>query len=133
MKKLLGIAGFVLLSCVPAHGQSNKGTGVGGSSPLGVSSGGGGGIGGGVNGGGARLPNYPSAHFSTSAISGGDPSFAPSTFLTFEQAIAEGRAESANQKSLAEVATENSATPKAKAKFAFVQDAQGKVVPVPQQ
>lgn len=129
MKRLLGIAAFVLVFCLPAHGQSSKV----GAAPSSVATSGGGGIGSAVNGTGARLPNYPSAHFSTSAVSGGDPSYAPSTFLTFEQAIAEGRAESANQKSLAEAATENNATPKAKAKFAFVQNAQGKVVPVPQQ
>ncbi len=135
MKKAIGIAAFVLVFSVPAHGQGSKGTAVGNSSssPTGMG-GGGGGTGSGLSGTtGARLPVYPAAHFGTSAVSGGDPSYAPSTFLTFEQAIAEGRSEAADQKTVAQVAAENSATPKAKAKFAFVQDAQGKVVPAPQQ
>jgi hypothetical protein len=39
----------------------------------------------------------------------------------------------ANQKSLAQSAAENSAAPKAQAKFRFVQDANGNVVPAAQQ
>jgi hypothetical protein len=136
MKKLIGIAAFVLVFSVPTHGQASKGPVVGssGSGATGASGGSsGGGFGGGLNGTGTKLPAYPAARFGTSSVSGGDPSFAPSTFLTFEQAIAEGKSESANQKSLAEVAAENSVTSKTKAKFAFVQDAKGKVVPAPQQ
>jgi hypothetical protein len=135
MKKLIGIAAFVLVFSAAAHGQGSKGGAAVSSSagPIGTS-GGGGGTGGGFSGtGGATLPRYPATHFGTSAVSGGDPSFAPSTFLTFEQAIAEGKSESASQKPLAEAAAENNVTPKTKAKFVFVQDAKGKVVPAPQQ
>jgi hypothetical protein len=131
MKRILGIAAFVLVFSAPTHGQAFKGTG--GAAPTATSTGAG--TGGSLSGtSGARLPKYPAANFSATAVSGGDPSYSPSTFLTFEQAIAEGKAvEAANQKSLAQIAAENSNTPKTKAKFAFVQDAQGKVVPVRQQ
>jgi hypothetical protein len=130
MKKILGIAAFVLVFSVPAHGQASKG--VGSSAPM-VANGGGGTSGSLSGTSGARLPAYPAAKLATAAVSGGDPSYSPSTFLTFEQAIAEGKAEAANQKSLAQAAAENSTTPKTKAKFAFVQDARGNVVPAPQQ
>jgi hypothetical protein len=130
MKKVIGIAAFVLVFSIPAHGQTSKGGGIGvGSSGSPNANGGGGGMAGGLNGSGGRLPSYAAANLGAVAISGaGDPSFAPSTFLTFEQAVAEGKAESANQKTLAQIAAENSTTPKARAKFAFVQDANGKVV-----
>ena len=69
-----------------------------------------------------------------SAVSGGDPSFAPSTFLSFDQAVAEGRAIlAADQKSLGQVAAENSSRQKAAVKFTFVQDADGNVVPAARQ
>jgi hypothetical protein len=136
MKKLIGSAAFVLLFSIPAHAQS-RGGGVGSAPSANVAGGGGaGGTGGGGIGGngGARLQSYPRASFEASSVSGGDPSFAPSTFLSFDQAVAEGKAIiAADQKSLAQTAAENSATPKAKAKVTFVQDAEGKVVPTAQQ
>jgi hypothetical protein len=135
MKKLIGVGAFVLLFLLPAHAQNRAGGG--GSAPSTNSNGGGGGTGAGSNGGGTsgtRLPGYPRASFDLSAVSGGDPSFAPSTFLSFDQAVAEGKAiMAADQKSVAQSAVENSTTPKAKAKFSWVQDANGKVVPAAQQ
>ena len=131
MKKLLGVATIVLLFSIPAHGQG-RGVTVGSAPSANATGGGGAGGGAGDIGGGnsVRLPTYPPATFVVSAVSGGDPSFAPSTFLTFEQAVAEGKAiNDADRKSLAQVAAENSNAPKAKAKFSFVQDANGKVVP----
>jgi hypothetical protein len=134
MKKILGMAVLVLLISIPAHGQMGKSGGVGASASSAPSQGGGGGVNGGaVDASRPRLPSYPSAQFGVSAVSGGDPSYAPSAFLTFDQAVAEGKATmAAEQKSLAQVAAENIAAQKAKAKFAFVQDAQGRVVPAEQ-
>jgi hypothetical protein len=135
MNKLLGVAAIVMLFSIPVHAQS-RGTSVG-SAPAASANGGGGGIGGGagdIGGTSARLPAYPRATFDISTVSGGDPSFAPSAFLPFEQAVAEGKAiNDADRKSLAQVAAENNAALKAKAKFSFVQDANGKVVPTAQQ
>jgi hypothetical protein len=129
MKKLIGVVALVLLSSLPAHAQA-KGGAVGSSSSP-ISQGGGGtGSSGAGGGGGSRLPGNPPTAFAVSAVSGGDPSFAPSTFLSFDQAVAEGKAiNAASQKSLGEIAAENSTAPKAKSKFTFVQNADGNVVP----
>jgi hypothetical protein len=135
MKKGFGIAALVLLSAIQAHGQAtNKGPAVGGGATASSTSGGGGIGGGGATSSGSRLPSYPRAQFAMSAFSGGDPSYAPSTFLTFDQAVAEGRAKvDIEHKSLGQVAAENGAAAKAKAKFTFMQDNRGNVVPAPQQ
>jgi hypothetical protein len=133
MKKLLGVATIVLLFSVPAHAQS-RGVSVGSASSASANGGGSSGSGGIGGGASARLPIYPRATLDVTAVSGGDPSFAPSSFLSFEQAVAEGKAiNDADRKSLAQVAAENNAALKAKAKFSFVQDANGKVVPTAQQ
>ncbi len=130
MKELLGVAAFVLLLSIPAHAQT-RGAGQT-TTPTSSFNGGGGGTGGGSIGGtnGARIPAYPRATFDMSEVSGGDPSFAPSTFRSFDQAVAEGKAILAeDQKSLGQIAAENSTKPKATTKFTFVQDANGNVVP----
>ncbi len=139
MKRFLGVAAFVLLFSISAQAQVKASAGSSGSSATNFNGGGGGtggsGIGGSSMGGtnGARLPSYPRATFDVTAVSGGDPSFAPSTFLSFDQAVAEGKAMiAANRKSLGQIAMENSTAPKAKAKFSFVQDANGNVVPAAQ-
>jgi hypothetical protein len=129
MKMFLGVSAFVLLFSVPAHAQI-RGTGQS-ASPMSRFNGGGGGTGGGSIGGtnAARIPNYQRATFDMSEVSGGDPSFAPSTFRSFEQAVAEGKAILAeDQKSLGQIAAENNTKQKATAKFAFVQDANGNAV-----
>jgi len=134
MKKTLGIIAMGLLFSVPAYAQGKSGgfAATAGGGPNGFpSSSGGGGIGGGGIGGGSRanLSAYPSARFATASLSG-DSSFAPSSFLTFEQAVEVGKAELAPQKSLAQVATENIAAAKAKSRVEFVQDNGGNVVPL---
>jgi hypothetical protein len=129
MKMFLGVSAFVLLFSVPAHAQM-RGTGQS-ASPMSRFNGGGGGTGGGSIGGtnAAGIPNYQRATFNMSEVSGGDPSFAPSTFRSFEQAVAEGKAILADdQKSLGQIAAENNTRQKATAKFAFVQDANGNAV-----
>jgi hypothetical protein len=133
MKKLIGVVALALLSSLPAHAQSKGGAVGSSSSAISQSGGGGTGAGGVSGGGGSRLPGYPRAAFAVSAVSGGDPSFAPSTFLSFDQAVAEGKAiNAASQKPLGEIAAENSTVPKAKAKFTYVQNADGNVVPAAQ-
>ena len=128
MKKLIGGVALGLLSSLPAHAQGKGG--AFGSSPSPISQGGGGaGSSGAGGGGGSRLPGIPPTTFAVSAVSGGDPSFAPSTFLSFDQAVAEGKAiNAASQKSLGQIAAENSTAPKAKSKFTFVQNTDGSVV-----
>lgn len=131
MKKILGIAAVGLLFSIPAYAQGRS-FGVGSNPNAALNFGGGGGAGSGSVGGSARaqLPANLPAQFRTAAFSG-DDSFAPSSFLTFQQAVEEGKLESAPQKSVAQVAAENQAAAKAKSRVAFVQDARGNVVPVP--
>ena len=135
MKKTLGIIAMGLIFSVPAYAQGRGGgfNAAAGGGPNGFpnTNGGAGAIGGGSVGGESRanLPLYPRARFATAAI-GGDASFAPSSFLTFEQAVEVGRAELAPGKSLAQVAIENIATSKIKSRMEFVQDNNGNVVPL---
>jgi len=135
MKKILGIIAMGLIFSVPAYAQGRGGgfntTAGGGPNGFPNTNGGAGAIGGGSVGGESRanLPLYPRARFATTTISG-DSSFAPSSFLTFEQAVEVGRVELTPRKSLAQVAIENSATSKIKSRIEFVQDNSGKVVPL---
>jgi hypothetical protein len=135
MRKALGIVAMALLFAIPAHAQGRGGFGASaGGGPNGSpTTAGGGGAGSGVAGGASRaqIPAYARAQFATAAFSGGDPSYAPSSFLAFEQAVQEGKLESAPQKSVAQVATQNLAAIKAKSRVAFVQDTGGRVVPLP--
>jgi hypothetical protein len=132
MKRFIGLAAFVALLSAPAHAQ-NKAIGVSSSNPItGSSYSGGGGGGGGLGSSSSgRLPRYPPAQFAVNAVSGTEEAYNPSTFLSYDQAIAAGKAANAGTKSLAETAVENSNTQKAKAKVAFVQDADGNVVAIP--
>jgi len=62
-------------------------------------------------------------------VTGTDADFTPSSFRTFEQAVAEGKAAlAAHARTVAQVADENSKAQKAKARLAIVQDASGKVI-----
>lgn len=133
MKRLIGLAAFAALLSVSAQAQT-KAPSVSGSSPItGGSYSGGGGSGGLGSGSSGRLPSYPPAQFRVNAVSGTQEAFSPSTFLTYDQAIAAGKAALASTKTLAEIAAENSSAQKAKAKVAFVQDAHGNIIAVPQQ
>jgi len=134
MKKTLGIIAMGLVFSIPAYAQGRGGgfaAGAGGGPNGYPSSNGGGGIGGAAAGGESRanLAAYPRAQFATASLSG-DSSFAPSSFLTFEQAVEVGKAELAPQKSLAQAAIENIAATKAKSRVEFVQDNVGNVVPL---
>jgi hypothetical protein len=128
MKKFLGVAAIVFLGAIPAHAQ--RASGMGGSSSAVLNNGGGSTAGSGIGGSVTRLPVYPRATFATATVSGGDPSFSPSSFMTFEQAVAEGIAESQAGKSLAQAAADNQAALKSKSRVEFVQDHGGKVIPV---
>jgi hypothetical protein len=130
MKKFLGIAAITLLASIPAFAQS-KGGSIGSSSSAILTSSGGSVGGASIVGTSTRLSNYGRAQFATAAFSGGDSSFAPSAFLTFEQAIELGKLESAPRKSVAEAAAENLTAIKAKSRTQIVQDNGGNLVPVP--
>jgi hypothetical protein len=132
MKKLIGLAIVTLGLALSANAQSGRAGGVAGPTNGGGNGGAGGGsVGGGGMGGGSfsTLPSRPPASFATTAISGTDAEFVPSTFLPFESAVAAGQAVLAAQHaSVAQVAAANSRAPKAKAKFALIEDASGNAV-----
>ena len=133
MKKILGILALGLAFSIPAYGQGHGGGfGVGaGSGPNGFPNFAGGSVNGGAVGGGSRanIASYPRATFGTAAFSGGDASFAPSSFLTFEQAVEVGRAQLVPQKTVAQAAAETAAA-RTKSRLEFVQDNGGRVVPL---
>jgi hypothetical protein len=133
MKRLLGLAILTLGLALSASAQSGGrsfGGGTAGPSNGGTNGGGGGG-GGAISAGVgfSTLPNHPPASFAATAVSGTDGEFVPSTFLPFESAVAAGKAAlDAEHASVAQVAEANSRAPKAKAKFALIEDATGNAV-----
>jgi hypothetical protein len=129
MKKFLGVAAIVLLSSIPAHAQRAAGPAAGSSPTAAVTFGGGSVGGGGITSDTGHLPAYARATFATAAF-GGDSSFAPSSFMTFEDAVKEGVAESAPGRTVAQAAVDNQAAMREKSRIEFVQDHSGNVVPV---
>lgn len=132
MKKILGIAAVGFLCASSAHAQGKAGGFGVGSSNSAAPTLGGGSVNGGSVGGSARaqLPAIYRTQFGLAAFSG-DASFAPSSFLSFEQAVQEGKLESEAPKTVAEAAAENQVAKKEKSRLEFVQDPVGNVVPIP--
>ena len=128
MKKLLGLAAVILLASLPAHAQRSAGSTAGSNSGAALT-GGGGGTGAGIATGGSHLPIYTRTTFDSAAYKG-DPYFAPSSFVSFEDAVKEGVAESAPPKSVAEAAADNQAASRVKSRVEFVQDPRGNVIPI---
>jgi hypothetical protein len=119
MKRLLGLAVLALGLAVPAHAQF-AGNSVGASGSIGS--------GGGLNGGGGfrHITSYPRAVFATTIVSGTETDFEPSAFVSYDVAVAEGRAVMAfKERSVVEVAREVRSTRGVRARVAFVQDVNG--------
>ncbi|HXJ16853.1 MAG TPA: hypothetical protein VNM68_06610 [Candidatus Polarisedimenticolia bacterium] len=113
MKRILGVAVLILWFAVPAHAQY-FGTSLGGGSLGHVSF--------------HTLPSVPPAQFEVRAVSGG-ADFVPSSYVPYEQALAEGRAAlAARTKTLAEITRENSVVPRVKARLILVQDDHGRAI-----
>jgi hypothetical protein len=129
MKKFLGVAAVVLFSSIPAHAQRAAGSAAGSSSSAALSFSGGSANGGGITSDAGHLPIYSRAEFATVAF-GGDASFAPSSFMTFENAVKEGISESAPGKTVAQAAADNQTALREKSRVEFVQDHRGNVIPV---
>lgn len=103
----------------PAGGAVSNGVGGGGGAE---------GTGGGMTGPTSfhTLPSIPPASLRSSAVSGSDATFVPSSFLPYSQAIAAGRAVLDEQhSSVAEAAAENSREHRSKAKAAIIENAAG--------
>lgn len=134
MKRFLSLTILAAGLAIPAHAQTPHGVSAGGgANPLTFSGGGGGGYGGGGVGGGSssgsRLPSCPRAQFSVSAVSGTQQDYVPSTFVSYDKALAEGRdVLAAPPKTVAEVAHEQAIGRAEKAKLALVQDSRGNAI-----
>jgi len=116
MKLLLGLAAFVAMSSVPAYAQR-------------ATSGSGGAAGGSLGGNAGRLPTYSPHDFQAIYLTGGDDSFTPSTFQSYDQALAEGRAALAlKPKTVVEIAQESRNSSRPKAKITISQDAVGRAI-----
>jgi len=133
MKRVLCLATVMAVLALPAHGQSSKTVPVASAaSPITSNSGASGGSGGssGFSGGGSvggpRLPAYPRTQFGVLAASGTQQDFVPSTFLEYDRALAEGRDILSNPpKTVVEAAHTQAVAPAGKARFTFVQNANG--------
>ena len=96
--------------------------------------GGGGGYGGASGGSGGpasfhTLPSIPPARLPSTAVSGSDATFVPSTFLPYNQAIAVGNAMlDAQHESVAEAAAKNSLMHRLPAKATIIENAIGNPV-----
>lgn len=128
MKKFLGLTVLIFGLSVPAHAQSKAVSGMTGGSSGGALTNGGGGLGGGAESGPAfhTLSPIPPANLHSTAVSGTNMDFEPSTFLSYSQAIAVGQAIlDETHKSVAEVAAENSREHHLKAAAVIVENAAG--------
>jgi len=76
----------------------------------------------------APIPHIPATHYNVTAASGSAADFVPSSFVTFEQAVAAGHAAQARPKTIVEAAAENKSVERPKAKFELVQDDSGQAV-----
>jgi hypothetical protein len=134
MKRFLGLTVLIFGLSIPAHAQSQRGGAAmtAGGTSSGALSGGGGGAGydsssGGMTGANFHtLPTIAPANLRSSAVSGSDATFVPSSFLPYGQAIAAGQAILDEQhETIAEAAAENSREHRSKAKAAIIENAIG--------
>lgn len=110
MKRSMLFAALILFFSLPARAQSHMALSGGNANSASPNSGGGGGAGGYGGGGGSgitALPSSPRAQFSYGYAHGSDADFAPSSFLSYDDAVKLGESVlAAKPKSLGEVAAE---------------------------
>jgi hypothetical protein len=131
MKRLMGLAILCMSLAVETHAQANHVTAAasGGSTVTTTSAGAGGG-GGGYGGGsaGSRPASLPPAVFHMTSISGSRESYEPSTFVSYDQAVAAGKSLiNTPPPTVAGAARQQASTHAGKAKLALVQDDDGRV------
>lgn len=129
MKRFLGLAVLILGFSVPAHAQAPRTMGMtGGSGPGGaMNTSGGGGAGSAIGSVSFQtLPSIPPSRLPSTAVSGSNATFEPSTFLPYDQAVAAGQAVlDARHRSVAQAAAENAQARKLKAKASIIESAAG--------
>jgi hypothetical protein len=133
IKRILGFAALAAGLAMPAYGQASRGAAMANATNASGFIGGGGGFGSGLGGGfgsaGISVSHAPVAHFSIANVSGSRSEYLPSTFVPYEQAVANGRTIlAASPAPLGDVAREAAAAPRQKAKFALVQDDYGNAI-----
>jgi hypothetical protein len=128
MKRLIGLAILAVAVAVPAHAQSTHPAAGGTTFTTNGSAGslgGGGGFGG---SGGSKLASVPPAHFNVTSASGSQ-SYEPSTFLSYDQAVAAGKTVlDTPPPTVAEAARQQASAHTEKAKVALVQDDYGRAI-----
>lgn len=131
MKRLIALAVLAVGVAVPTHAQTIHAAAGGGSSSVPAAGGGVGG--GGFSGGfGGVAVHNPSAHFSVTSVSGSPQEFVPSTFVSYDKAVAEGQnVLDTPEPTVAEAARKQGDTHAEKAKLALVQNYYGKAIIVP--
>jgi hypothetical protein len=118
MKRSMLFAALILVFSLPARAQSHMALSGGNANSASPNSGGGGGAGGYSGGGGGgsgitALPSSPRAQYSYGYAHGSDADFAPSAFLSYDEAVKLGESVLAEKpKSLGEVAAEYRASKK---------------------
>ena len=118
MKRSMLFAALILFFSLPARAQSHMALSGGNANSASPNSGGGGGAGGYGGGGGGgsgitALPSSPRAQFSYGYAHGSDADFAPSSFLSYDDAVKLGESVlAAKPRSLGEVAAEYRASKK---------------------
>lgn len=106
-----GVAGGAVSNSGGGGGYGGNGAGIGGQSSF------------------HTLPSIPPARLPSTAVSGSDSTFVPSSFLPYNQAIAVGNAMlDAQHESVAEAAAENSLVHRLPAKAAIIENAIGNPV-----
>jgi hypothetical protein len=112
MKWLLVVGGLLLVSAIPAQAQT---VGFGGGSIGHMTF--------------PSITHLPATQFNSVVVSGSDQDFVPTTYVSFDKGVAEGRTTLAMRpKSLGELALEYSGQTRPKAKVAFVQNDHGEAI-----
>lgn len=135
---ILGIAAIGLTLALPAYAQMPH-SGGGMATPVGPGSGGGGGYSGGGGGGSAdtpvdKLPAYARSCFCVASVSGTKMDYVPSTFVSYDKAVADGKTiNSTPAPTVAEAARaqREAAANAEKSKFTVVQNDYGYPIVVP--
>lgn len=110
MKIALSVAAAILMASVPAGAQGIGGAGLSGPTSF------------------HTLPWAPPAHPNAIEVTG-DPTYLPSTFVSFDRAVAAGKVDLKEQaKTVADAAAESRKTSTVAAKIRVAQDNYGKLI-----
>ena len=122
-KAIVGSTAMIFIISAPAHAQ------MGSSSNISWGQGGGGGVGGSAPAAINVLPHTAPANPGATIVSGSDADYRPSNFVSFDQAIADGKQRIiVESRTVAQAAAESRRTPQPQAKLIVAQDNRGKIM-----